>query len=105
KDQEGCERDLDRAIKMTKGRPESYLELGWLRLEQNRLDQALEYAERARSPLFVRPEMEGALCALRGFVFSRLGRADEARVAFDRFIELRPNDPLPPVHRGCGDHI
>jgi MoaA/NifB/PqqE/SkfB family radical SAM enzyme len=105
KDVEGCQRDLDRALSMTKGRPETYHELGWLRLEQGQHAEALKHAEYAWSLLAMRPDLEGSLCDLLGFAYARNGRFEEANRSFERFIRLRPADPLPLIHRGWAYHM
>src|SRR5262249_51372562 len=88
KDIEGCERDVARAVAISRDRPEAYLERGWLRIEQGRDAEAAADAETVRARLSLRSDMEGALCDLEGFVYTRLGRLDDARRAFDRFVAL-----------------
>jgi tetratricopeptide (TPR) repeat protein len=105
KDLEGCERDLEEAVRLTRSRPEHYLELGWLRFEQGRYDEAVAFAEKAREFLPLRPEREDVLCDLLGFACSQIGRTQESLAAFDRFIALHPGEALPYVHRGWSHHM
>ena len=105
KDLEGCERDLQEAVGLTRSRPEHYLELGWLRFEQRRYAEAVAFAKKAREFLHLRPEREDVLCDLLGFSCSQLGRTEESLAAFDRFIALHPGDALPFVHRGWSHHM
>ena len=77
-DQEGAERDFERALKMSRKRPEALMARAWLRLDQRRLDEGLADALQARSLTVPGDQFEAGICELLGFLYCR--RSEERRV-------------------------
>lgn len=103
-DLQGAERELDRALKMSSRRPEVYMERAWLRLTQERFDEGLQDAERAKALVSPGDALEGEVLPVLGMLQIKKQNWDEAKRAFDRLLELRPNDPRARVRRGWGYH-
>ncbi|HKB16228.1 MAG TPA: radical SAM protein, partial [Planctomycetota bacterium] len=72
-DREGALRDLERAIALTRRRPEPYLERAWLRLEAGEVEEALADGLRAREALREGDEMEPFVHDLLGLAWCRKG--------------------------------
>lgn len=99
-DLEGAERDLDRAVKMSRRRPEAFLNRAWLRWDQDRLNEGLEDGLHARELIKEGNELEADVCEVLGFIYSRQGRISEATSALDRLLELQPESTNVRVQRG-----
>jgi len=63
-DLEGAERDLNRAVKMSKRRPEAYIHRAWLRLDQNSIEEGIEDAIRARELINPGGKLEADICEI-----------------------------------------
>jgi len=99
-DPEGAEKDLDRALQMSRKRPEAFMARAWLRLDQGKLTEGVEDAIQARNLTVQGDEFEADLRELLGFLYCRQGKLEEATRELDRFLELKPSDPAILVRRG-----
>jgi tetratricopeptide (TPR) repeat protein len=101
----GAERDLDRALKLSRRRPEAFIYRAWVRFDQGRLDEGVGDALHARDLIAAEDNLEAEVCEVLGFLYSRQGKSDEAIGALDRLMELKPEDPEVRVRRGQAFHL
>jgi tetratricopeptide (TPR) repeat protein len=98
-DQAAAQDDFDRAIELSKRRPEAYLHRAWLRFDQARytegLDDALQAKQLNRGDL----AFEAHVLEVLGFQYCALGNLSLALAPLDRFLQLRPDDPIARVRR------
>ena len=103
-DLDGAETDLDRALKMSQRRPEAFIYRAWVRLDQNRLEEALGDALRGRELIRDlmedRKKLEGEACEVLGVLYIRQGMLSEALSELDRLLDLQPQSPRVRVQRG-----
>jgi tetratricopeptide (TPR) repeat protein len=87
-DLEGAERDLDRALTISRQSAEAFITRARLRLDQNRIKEGIEDALHAHE-LFNHDEvLEAEVCEVLSSLYSRQGKASEARTMLDRLREL-----------------
>lgn len=91
KDLARAEAEAQKAIEKTRGRVAPLITMALVRREQGRYDAALELLDEAVRKKKEREEI-ASLFFLRGDMFARLGRAEEAERDFRREIELFPED-------------
>ncbi len=99
----GSEQDLGRALKITSKRPEAFLYLAMLRLDQNRLTEALENALTARTLIKEEELLESEICGTLAATYIRLEKVPEALTVLDRLLILNPEKPEAHVLR-CHAH-
>jgi len=77
-DLEGAERDVNRALTLSRRRPEAYITRAWIRLDQNRIAEGLVDARHARE--LARPEdkLDDAISEILRLLSSRGGDSFEA---------------------------
>ena len=99
-DLEGAGRDIEKAIEMAPERPDAYVYRAWLRFEQNRLDEGLADALRARELAEEGDRIEPEIYRALGLLQSCRGELRQAVEPLDRLLELEPSSPSARVHRG-----
>ena len=99
-DLERAEQDLDRAIKLTRHRPEAFLYRAWLRLDQKRIEEGVEDAVRAGELINQGDSLEADQLDVLGLLYSLQGKDSEALEALGRLLEMQPEKPKVHVHRG-----
>jgi radical SAM protein with 4Fe4S-binding SPASM domain len=104
-DHEGAEKDLDRAIKLSRRRSEAFTKRAWLRFDQNRLEEGIQDALHARELIKESDEEEFEVCEVLGFLYSRQQRFPEATQELDRLLALQPKNPKVRVQRGWAFQI
>jgi sulfatase maturation enzyme AslB (radical SAM superfamily)/Flp pilus assembly protein TadD len=99
-DLEGADRDLERAITMSRRRPEAFINRARLRLDQNRLEESLSDLVHARDLMQAGDYLEVHVCEVLSKLHIRLGTLSEAMSALDRWQDLQPRNPMVRVRRG-----
>lgn len=97
-----CERTIDRALEIWRKAPNAYVERAWLRLDQNRLEEALADAEKAAGLLTKdrSSRAKPAVAHVLSGILSRLGRHEEALVHARVLLEHR-KEAVFYLHRAC----
>jgi len=88
----GADDDFDRALRMNAGEPEALLNMGLLRLRQNRLEEAVGYFNRSIDAKTLRPALAHYVRAISQ---EQLGNLRSAYADLMRARELDPKWPLP----------
>jgi tetratricopeptide (TPR) repeat protein len=88
----GADLDFDTAIRMDAGEPEALLNMGLLRLRQNRLEDAIGYFNRSIDAKTLRPALAHYVRAISQ---EQLGNVRGAYADLIRARELDPKWPLP----------
>ena len=88
----GADYDFKTAIRMNAGEPEALLNMGLLRLRQNRLEEAIGYFGRSSDANTLRPALAHYV---RGISQEQLGNVRGAYADLVRARELDPKWPLP----------
>ncbi len=74
-DHEGAESDLKRALKITERKPEAFLYLAELRVDQERFEEALQYARRARELIKEEDRLDAQVTEVLQTISSRLNQS------------------------------
>jgi arylsulfatase A-like enzyme/Flp pilus assembly protein TadD len=94
KDLAKAEEAARKALEADRNRIQSLITIARVEREQGKLDSALQHLDRAMQLKKPREEIAG-LRFIRGDVYARLGRAEEAEREFREEIRLFPDDPMP----------
>lgn len=88
----GADYDFDTAIRLNANEPEALLNMGFLRLRQNRLEEAVGYFDRSIDAKTIRPALAHYARAISQ---EQLGNVRGAYADLLRARELDPKWPLP----------
>lgn len=89
---EAAEVDLQRAIKMSAKRPEAFIYLAQLRLDQNRPQEALDSALQAHKLVKEEDLLEVETCSILAPIYIELGNFAEALKVLMRLEHLQPKN-------------
>jgi len=93
-DLEGAEQELNQALHLSQKRPEAYLNLARIRLKQNSMKEALEYAHLAANGVMEEDRVEYGVCELLAFLYAREGRIVLALKALGPIARLQAGGSL-----------
>jgi Tfp pilus assembly protein PilF len=85
-----CEGSLKKAMSLDPGGSEPLLLHGYLRLKENKLDEALASFRKASA---INPDDTVSLCMI-GYVLERQGKSVEAMDCYAKALKRQPNDEL-----------
>jgi MoaA/NifB/PqqE/SkfB family radical SAM enzyme len=87
-DMEGAGNDLEKALQVSRKLPDAHLHLARVRLQQGRLDAALEYALQARERVVPEERIEAQVLLLLGLIYACQGRMLPAYRVYSRLARL-----------------
>jgi hypothetical protein len=92
-DLEGAERDLDRAVKMSRRRPEAFINRAWLRLDQNNIEGGIEDAVHARELIKKGDHLEAGVSEILRLLSDRQKQLARSTGLFKRLFQVRKKNP------------
>ncbi len=89
-DTERADLSIRKAIALDSANTECWLLMGYLRVRQNRMDEALAAFQKA---LTIDPSESVALC-MQGYVLEKQGKSRQALDSYAKALQIRPGDEL-----------